>query len=164
MSNLLTIVLLLSLSAITYQDFKERQVHWILFPLAFFLSILNSIQQVSADKLLLNSGSNVILIVILFLILFLYAKIRFKGRKGLWQLIGLGDLLFFVVASVNFAILNFIAFSIVSLFLSLIISLLYRHKTIPLAGIQACCLFLLLSMQYSFEFNLFNEYWIYQWI
>ena len=164
MRYLIPIGLLLSLSVITYQDFKERQVHWILFPLAFFLSIANSLQHITADKLLLNAGINIILVLILFLILFLYVKIRFKGKKELWQLIGLGDLLLFVVLTVNFALLNFITFSIISLFLSLITSFVHKHKTIPLAGVQAFCLFVLLILQNTIELNLFNEYWIYQWM
>ena len=164
MKYLILTSLLLILSMITYQDCKERQVNWILFPVAFFLSIVNSLRHVTADKLLLDAGLNAIMIAILFLFLLMYTKIRFKGQKGLWQLIGVGDLLLFVLLSVNFALLNFVLFCLISLIVSLGTSVFYKYKTIPLAGVQASCLSFALLLQEIAEMNLFNEYWIYQWM
>ena len=102
MKYFILIGLLLLLSIITYQDCKERQVYWILFPAAFFLSIANSLQHIAVDQFLIDTGFNIMMIGILFLFLLIYSKIRFKEQKGLWQLIGLGDLLFFIVLSVKF--------------------------------------------------------------
>lgn len=164
MKYFILIGLLLLLSIITYQDCKERQVYWILFPAAFFLSIANSLQHITVNQFLIDTGLNVMMIGILFLFLLIYTKIRFKEQKGLWQLIGLGDLLFFIVLSVNFSMINFLVFSMLSLLLSLGVSVFYKQKTIPLAGVQAFCLMLVQLFQIIYSINPYNEYWIYQWM
>jgi len=167
MDLILLIILLLLLSVIAYQDVKERQVSWILFPLAAVLSVINSQYIISLNELVLHFFVNVLVVGVLVICLIGYIYLRFKDSgTRLWNYLGLGDVLFFLVIACSFSSINFILFTILSLILVILASLFQSSKmrTVPLAGYQALCLILFLIIQRIFSLNSFNDYWIYQWI
>ena len=129
-----------------------------LFVLSAFLGgsiyYLNSILPV----FLINIGVNLIFILLLFFILKLYCK--YKLKKNIFEAIGLGDFLFFIVLAVSFPIVSFFVLFSISLIFSLVLYLvlkpILKQKTIPLAGFQA--LFLVIILGLNLALNIINLY------
>jgi hypothetical protein len=128
------ILLMLSLVTIFYQDVKERQVYWFLFPLIAICSALLFFTNTLSELFLTAVILNTIFIVLLLMIVFMYSKFKLKKNHT----IGLGDVLFFVVAAFAFSTISFIVVFISSLIFSLVLhTLLNQDKksiTVPLAG------------------------------
>ncbi|WP_348712023.1 hypothetical protein [Tenacibaculum sp. 190524A05c] len=74
---------------------------------------------------------------------------------SLFEALGLGDILFFLVFAIGFPVETFLLLFITSLLFSLIIFISLkaklRHKTVPLAGFQALFLFLILFINLAFD-------------
>ena len=154
----LKIVLTLCLWTVVYQDVKERKVYlWILITTMFFTGFLHyqhTVPEQFLTTILLNIG---VVIVIVF-ILFLYAK--FKIKLALQDTFGFGDLLFFLAIALGFPTITFVVLFSFSLFFSLLLFLVVKkklkHKTVPLAGMQA--LFFSLIFLLNWTFNFINIY------
>ncbi len=131
---LLKIILILALSFILYQDIKERQVYWFLFPLIGFCAGLLFFFETLRELFFTSVLLNLIFVSILLFVVFLYTK--FKLKKTLNNSFGLGDILFFFAISVSFSTVSFITIFSCSLFFSLLIHLIIKSKntTVPLAG------------------------------
>lgn len=133
---LLKIIIIAVLLLIFYQDFKERQVYWFLFPfLALGCAILfynGTLPELFFVAVLLNLS----FILFLLAIIFLYAKIKLK--QPFKAVFGAGDVLLFLGLVFTFSTLSFLIVFVFSLFFSLLIHLaVSRHskeKTVPLAG------------------------------
>ncbi|PCH68434.1 MAG: hypothetical protein COC06_09555 [Bacteroidales bacterium] len=167
MKYFLLALLVINLTVIFYQDVKDREVNWVLFPTALVLCGVYSLFVISYPELLLNWALNVLILFSLLVCLVLYIFVRFgRANTNLLTYLGLGDVLFFCVLSICFSPFNFILFVIASLLFSLIISLLMplKKKTVPLAGLQSFSLILFLFFQIIFDSNPFNENWIFLWI
>ncbi len=166
MSEWIAILTIACLVIITIQDFKERAVSWFLFPFGFLLCGIQSWVQIGWKDLLLNFGINLFLLVILVLMLLLYLFFRFGIRRlKFWDFLGAGDVLFLVVLASCFSPFNFIVFTITSLLLALLTSLIFLSgRTIPLAGIQAVCLSCFITLQYFIGLKPFNDNWIFLWM
>lgn len=128
------IILLFTFGLIFYQDIKERQVYWFLFPLVgicvgslFFFKTLS-------ELFIAAIVINVLFVSILLLGIFLYAKFKLKSQK----VIGLGDILFFLASAFAFSTISFIVIFIGSLIFSLVLhSAIAKNRnavTVPLAG------------------------------
>lgn len=163
MNSILLLLIEVILLAIAIQDFKTRSVSWLLFPLGYFLCLINSSLYLSYKELAIYVGLNTGIILILILILTLYLVIR-HGKAGLklGSFLGLGDVLFFLLASVCFSPFNFIIFCLISFLTALFIGVILFSKTttIALAGWQALVLGFVLLFQYFSVIHPFNEYWI----
>lgn len=153
-----TILLLLTIAIlliIARQDLSTRSVTWFLFPLlavsgmGFAWLELHSVQ-----TLLINIGINTLFLLLQFGLLKLWFLIRTGRRAFLDHAIGKGDLFFMLAAGCFFSPVNFVLFHLSSLVLSLLIHLIFRNLprlygnagNIPLAGLQAACLILVLAI------------------
>ncbi len=155
---LLKIVLTLSFWTIVYQDIKERAVSlWILLITIFLIGFLHY-QHSLTEQFLQAILLNIAIVLAIVCILFLYAK--FKLKLALQDTFGFGDLLFFMAIAVGFPTITFVVLFSFSLFFSLILYLVlkkkFKHKTVPLAGLQA--LFFSLIFLLNWAFNFINIY------
>ncbi len=136
---LIKILLILSCGLIAFQDFKERSVSWILFPLIGFLLAWIHLNNTSVEQYTVFVSANILLVSTILLILFLYTK-HIAKMKFLNVSLGLGDLLFFYAFAMGFPTMTFIVLFVGSILFSLTIFLLSKSKhkfdTIPLAGLM----------------------------
>ena len=133
---LLKTILIICFGLILYQDVKERQVHWFLFPIVGILCGLLYYIESFPEMFFISILMNFMFIGVLTLGLLLYAKI--KMGTSIFKTIGLGDILLFIGLSVSFATVSFIVMFIGALIFSLILHLFIKRMknitTIPLAG------------------------------
>ena len=129
-------LLIMTFLTVVYQDIKERQVYWFLFPaIAIFAAILlynNTVRPVFLWTILINLG----VILILLLTIFLYSK--FKLQKSLSETFGLGDALLFLALAFTFSNISFLVLFVFGLIFSLLLHLNLKFRTlnhtVPLAG------------------------------
>ena len=151
-------IFLLLLLGVFIQDFRERKVYLWLLIIAFMLSGYIFYQQTMVQLYLLHISMNAVVFLMLILVLFLYSK--FKMKLKLSDALGFGDILFFLVFVFGFPVETFLLLFVSSLVFSLILYLVLKpklsKKTIPLAGLQALFLFLILFI--NLAFNIVNLY------
>jgi hypothetical protein len=133
----LKILLLCVFFIILYQDCKDRKVYWFLYPIVGVLVFLLQLKIVSADTVFINIVINLLFVSILLLVCWAYAAFRLK-KDLLKEVFGLGDVLFFIFITFSFSIVSFFILFVFSLFFSLILHFVLKHKqteqTVPLAG------------------------------
>ncbi len=140
MGSLLKVVACGVLVCIFYQDLKEREVFWFLFPLlAFSLAIVHYL---NVDESLIFGYFvllNTLLVTGIVLLLFLIHKLWIQ-KPFLNHSFGLGDLLFFYAFAMGFPTMTFVVLFANSLLFSLVVYLFmkkYRQvNTVPLAGLM----------------------------
>jgi hypothetical protein len=143
------LLILLPLLIITFQDFKQRQISWFLIPLTLGGFVLRAFLY---DEAILSSFVlNFSFIALQFVLLTIYFSMKHKRFLNIVDTyMGLGDILFFIATCAVFSPLNFIAFYISSMLLTLIAMLLYntlssrKTQSIPLAGAMSVGLILLM--------------------
>ena len=132
---LLKLILIFLLFTILYQDCKERLVYWFLYPMVGVLALAIQYFILPFNSILLNISTNLILILFLLLVCYMYTKLR---KIEFANSFGLGDVLFFIFISFTFSTISFFVLFIFSLFFSLLLHLFLsqkdREKTVPLAG------------------------------
>lgn len=115
-----------------YQDFKERKVSLI----ALLLLLTANVFFVIYYGNLSDSLMNFVFISLILLFLFLYVKIRFKNNLKLLHALGLGDIIFMLIMTLNFDLKHYLVFFNSSILFALIISLVLsdrkKNKKIPL--------------------------------
>jgi hypothetical protein len=164
--KIITIILLL---LIFLQDLKGRAVYWFLFPLLALLLTVIRIQQhlVFVDFLrgaLLNLG----FITLQLLTLTLYFSLKNRRWVNITaELLGWGDILFFLSIAFYLPFINYLFFYIVSLTGVLLAWLIWRsisqhkHPFIPLAGLLSLAVAGLLTADWWFKsFNLADDAWL----
>lgn len=132
----LKIILIIALFGILYQDIKERQVYWFLFPIvgisAGLLFYLNTLPEL----FLLTVSINLIFVIIMLVVLFAYVKIRMRSKFK--DVFGIGDLLLFLMLCFSFSNMSFYVIFISGLISSLVLHLIINKKRkendVPLAG------------------------------
>lgn len=155
---LIKFLLIIALIAISYQDFKERQVYLGLLVLTGismgFLYFSNSDPTVYFWNIVLN----ITIVLFIYTLLFFYSL--WKLKLTISQTFGLGDLLFFIVLAIGFSTGTFLVLFTFSLIFSLVFYITIRSKlkikTVPLAGMQA--LFIGLVYTANWIFQLTNLY------
>jgi hypothetical protein len=159
----LTILLVVLLILIFYQDLKYYAVSWVVFPILFAVLLYQSFSITGNLKTFLNTSFNLIILAIYFFSLSAYFSIRRLKLVNIFKsYLGFGDFLFLICLSTAFAPLNFMLFNVISfsfilIFIKVISWLnIYEFKKIPLAGLQSCifCIMLILE-QLHFQFNRF---------
>lgn len=89
------------------------------------------------------------------LMVFLWGYTHYKIKKPLFTAIGIGDFLFFLMLAISFPSLTFFVLFASSLFFSLLLFLVLKptlhDKTVPLAGLQALFLSLVLEIIFFFQ-------------
>ncbi|GAA3647369.1 hypothetical protein [Flavivirga jejuensis] len=131
---LLKVILILTLLFILYQDIKERQVYWFLFPVvALCIGALHYFKTIP-ELFFMSSFINILFVSCLLLIVFLYIKFKLKIKFS--AAFGLGDVLLFFSLAFSFASVSFIILLSSALFFSLVLHLILnkKHETVPLAG------------------------------
>lgn len=130
------ILLLVTLLMIFFQDNKERQVYWFMFPITAILFSILHYTSAGGINFLINSAFNLILIfcVLCCLLLYTYLVLKIEFFKAF----GLGDLLFFLAISFSFSTITFVVCFIISIFFCLLIHFIFnttnKFETVPLAG------------------------------
>lgn len=144
----------ITLLAIFYQDLKQRKVTLLLFILEMLLGGLMHYKNSFNELFFINIGINFGVVFVIFLILFLYTRL-FLNKK-LLETIGSGDFLFFIVIALCFPSITFLILLSTSLVFSLLTFLILKPslkiKTIPLAGLQAFFVGLVLILNWLFNF------------
>jgi hypothetical protein len=133
------ILLLLTLSIIFYQDFKERRVWAFLFLLfgllGSYLFYRDSEWEFYKLSILINLG----IIIIVLLMNYLFARFILK-KRFLKEALGLGDVLFFLAFAISFPTVTFINFFVFSILFTFVFHIVLKnvsiswHKNPPLAG------------------------------
>ena len=155
------IITYIFLIIICVQDFRHRQVTWFLFPLVLSSLVLSNNELYNLRIILENWFYNIILIIVFLSVLLITFWLKYllinrnKELNGKMQIIlkkmfseklGIGDVLFFVVAATMFSPINFIIYLTGSFLLILLITALgktLKNRTIPLAGYMACILLII---------------------
>ena len=124
---------------IAFQDFKERKVLWILFPILGLLLGGIHIFQVGLEFFTFFAVSNLILVSSVLLILWIITHYVFK--KGFLDVsFGLGDILFMYAFALGFPTVTFIILLVGAIFFSLLaftlMKVLAKSETVPLAGLM----------------------------
>ncbi len=162
----ITILLLIVLLLISYQDFRFQAVSWILFLAGFGLILFNSVSENTLLNLFINASGNTILVFFQLGIIYLYSRFKLKKQNIFKSVFGFGDLLFLIMIIPLFSPLNFIVFFLCSVIFSLIGYFLlkafkiYKNERVPLAGLQSLFLIIVLISQFFIKFNLYNDYLI----
>lgn len=132
-----------------FQDLKDREVSWVLFPfLAITLAVLH-IHQVDmlpfATAILINS----LLVSCILFTLWMATRFVFR-KKFLNESFGLGDMLFFYVLAMGFPTLTFIYILVGSIAFSILgfvfMKLFLKSTTVPLAGLMGFFLIAVLTI------------------
>lgn len=145
---------ILVFSVMLYQDFRLREISWILFPVLAIIVIFIATLELSIKTFISFTVFNIVFITIQLAVLAIYFSLKNKKLTlRLDKYIGLGDILLFYVFSLAFSPMNFIIFFTVSLFIILIIwliiSLIAKPKitTIPLAGAFSLVMLVLMGIK-----------------
>ncbi|WP_298900954.1 general secretion pathway protein [uncultured Psychroserpens sp.] len=132
----LKIILIILFVLIFFQDYKERQVYWFLFPLVGLCSGLLFYQSTLPELFLVSIALNSGFIIFLLLIVVLYAKLILKLNVS--EAFGLGDALLFISLIFSFSTVSFLTIFVFALCFSLVTHLILKKrsklKTVPLAG------------------------------
>ncbi|PWB21469.1 general secretion pathway protein [Flavobacterium sp. HTF] len=131
----LKLILIITLLIVLYQDCRDRLVYWFLYPVIGVLVFAVQSCYLPLELVFLNSGLNLLFILILLGTSFLYIKFR---KLSFQNAIGIGDVLFFIFLSFGFATISFIVLFVFSLLFSLLLHFVFQNrnqlKTVPLAG------------------------------
>jgi hypothetical protein len=143
----------------------------LLFPCIALIGLLWNSIQTNIETVLNNASVNGLLLLIQMLFILLYFLIK-NEKKSLKQKLGPGDILFLLSCCFLFSPFNFILFYIISLLFSLLLHLLFlqnsyytkHHKTVALAGWQACFLVLTILIVSIMNKNLYSDNWILKYL
>ena len=135
----LKFLIILYCVVIAYEDFRERAVLWIVFPvLGICLGLLHLLHTTS-ESFFLFGLINTLLVSGILLILFLYTK-HVAKKQFLNASLGLGDILFFYVMAIGFPTFTFVVLFASSILFSLLFfglsKRLKKQGTVPLAGLM----------------------------
>lgn len=139
------VLLFLILSIVIYQDFCHRGISWIIFPSLLVVCCICRFL-ISPSNFGLDPVINCAFLLIQISLLHVYFLIKQKRIVKITNVyLGLGDILFLLSISPLFSLISYLVFYVLSLFVTLIASLVYISVTkkqllIPLAGFQAIVL------------------------
>ena len=130
-------ILLISTSCfIFFQDLKERQVYWFLFPLFGICSAILFYKNTLPELFYSAISLNLLFVMTLLLVIYLYSRIKLKQK--LKETFGLGDGLMFIGLAVTFATVSFLTVFVFALLFALLLHLALKqkskNKSVPLAG------------------------------
>jgi hypothetical protein len=130
------IVLIMSLIMVFYQDLKERQVYWFLFPIIAICSGVLLYNTMFIELFFTTIIINILFIIILLSVVFIYSKLKLKTQIS--NTFGLGDGLLFFTLAFTFSSVSFLILFVFGLVFSLLIHIAIKKKseftTVPLAG------------------------------
>lgn len=125
------------------QDIKYRAVYWFVFPIIIgLMGYLHFSRVPNEMNFYLNCMANVSILCIMMTLSLVYFKIKYKQIQ-IFNLIGIGDILFFLGLALGFPVVSFAIILTTCLILSLVIHLIiksHQSETVPLAGYAALTL------------------------
>lgn len=134
-----------------YQDYKFRGVSWFLFPILALLVAYNAATGRAWLAYFYEVALNLSILSIQLVLFYFVAIFRANKRLNLLKLIGLGDVLFFIIIALGLKSSLFPFFFTLSLAISLLLAFIFfKGKTIPLAGLQALTLMIWLFLSSDF--------------
>lgn len=165
-----TLVALMAITAI--QDFKSRAISAVLPALIFIIAFLHSYNLIGIELTATITISNIALLSVQFLLLYLYVRIVKKSTDITNTYLGWGDILFLIALSPMLSPFNFILFNLFAFIITVIAYLTYSlinkkiNRHIPLAGIVALhmAIFILLCEIKQWYFYAYNDYWLIDFI
>ncbi|MCR9155544.1 MAG: hypothetical protein NXI09_15675 [Bacteroidetes bacterium] len=160
---LLVVLTILTLTLIFWQDLQFRAVSWPLFPLTLCLLLIYRNQALPWNSIISSWSYNLGFLAVNVLLLFLIFKLKGVSPLGLLQhKMGIGDFLFFFVLALILPFPAFPFFYILTTLIALLSGLIvFRRTTVPLAGLQALCLAILLLINEGGIINIDKSF---QWI
>jgi hypothetical protein len=168
-SLVLKLIILTVLGALAIQDFKSRSVYWFWFPfLAIAFAGMHWFRFHQLAGYWEPVSFNLLFIGLQLAILTIYFSLK-NGRvvNITHQLLGWGDILFFLAAAFYLSVLNFVFFYVGSLIVVLFCWLLWQlisvkgGRYIPLAGFQSILLIMfLIADWYCFHFDVTDDNWL----
>ncbi len=121
---------------IFYQDMKERQVYWFLFPVVALCTGILLYNNMFPELFYTTIIINMVFIIILLSVIFFYSKLKLK--RSLSNTFGLGDGLLFFALAFTFSSVTFLVLFVFGLIFSLLIHIVLKKNskftTVPLAG------------------------------
>lgn len=150
------ILSLCALVGIAYEDLRYRSVHIGWFAsLLLGLFLFRMMQGIPVWHIVVDSAWNIGFIAFQLLMLTLYFSIKVgKWTNVFDRYMGWGDVVFLLVCTVYFDFLGYFFFYLLSVFFALLLSIGYirysrskERRTVPLAGLQACFLLVVLLLE-----------------
>jgi hypothetical protein len=146
------------LICIVVQDYKDRAVTLVLFPLVALFLTLKSLTASSLSEIVESTLVNTFFIATNICLLWAYFIIKKKSLINIFkEKLGWGDLAFWITIICYFRPVTYTVFFIVSLLFALLLHWSFRsfykaeHKNlIPLAGWQSLCLIAYILLQYPY--------------
>ena len=134
MELLAKITLTILFLVVLYQDTKERQVYWFLFPLIGICCGYLYYSQTLTELFIVSILINGLFVFVLLFVVYIYSRLKLKA--SIFNSIGLGDILLFFGLVFTFSSVSFIIIFICALIFSLILHLFLKrnNSTVPLAG------------------------------
>lgn len=165
----LNMLALLALVSVCYQDMRYRGVYWIFFPVLSALLFFLKFKQVGWINTLQDAGYTITFLVAQLLLVWLYFILKHRKIFNIVDsYLGLGDILFLVTMVFYLSPLNYVLFYVLSLILVLAYVLIVRnvkridHEHIPLAGLQAAFLAMLIILSLiQPQLQICQDSWIY---
>jgi len=147
---ILKMLTIIGFITIAYQDIKDRMVYWVLFPIIGILLSSLYFKQSEFINFIINIGSNIIIVGIIMLLLWIYTKVL-RRQDFLNVSLGLGDILFLCAFALGFPTVTFIVLLASCLCFSVLAFVVLNYfvnaRTVPLAGFM--CLFLSIILLFS---------------
>jgi hypothetical protein len=144
---IIDLLLLIFLGWIAFQDFRERQISWLLLPPVFIFFAWKGFLTQSPAALITGFVLNSCFILVQLLLLTLWMSLRNKKWTTIIDVhLGLGDILFFAAITAAFEPFLFVVFYVLSMIITLAGVLISRlllpraNPEIPLAGSMAMVL------------------------
>lgn len=165
---LLYIVLFTTLTVIFIQDLKYRAVSIVAFPVLLISIICFAIwSNNSLTDLWNNAAFNMLFLILQYALLTIYFSIKHRQFINITKsYLGLGDVLFLVCCTGVFSPINFVVFYLLSTIVVILIHIVSQffvkiNPKIPLAGMQALTLIIVLvTFQFFINGNLYDDTWL----
>lgn len=155
-----TALLIGILAAVIFYDFRYRAVPLVVLLFTLIIAFIRLLWINNVRTGLMYAGINLFgcLLLLGMTVLFLF-MLKGKLFNPVNRYLGAGDLFFFPVICFSFSPVNFLFFFMFSLMMILILKpIIFRKShTIPLAGMQAVFLVLLITISGLIRLNLFND-------
>ena len=133
---ILKLILIAALIMVLFQDVKERQVYWFLFPIIGLCAAILLYHNIFSQLFFTTILVNLTFVITLIGVVFLYSKL--KLRTSISKTFGLGDGLLFLALVFSFSSISFIILFVFGLIFSLTLHIVLKnrsaHQTVPLAG------------------------------
>lgn len=156
-------LLVLFLLAMAIEDFRSREIHVLLYALS---GIVMGVHFVLAGSPWFHVLVNLCFVAFQMGCVMVYSYMRNKSWQPFGGMMGLGDLLLWLLLIFAFSPFNFIIFFVGGLMLALMVHFVVRNprfSTIPLAGVQGGLFAVVLLSNYVFgEIEFQSDEWLIQ--